>query len=85
MVVENGGRVVLADVQREAVEALAKELGQQARFVVADVSSEESAKAAIRRRLSVSVDCMGWSMRGYRAGRKVIGRGRFIGWRSSSA
>lgn len=47
MVVENGGRVVLADVQREAGEALAKELGQQARFVVADVSSEESAKAAI--------------------------------------
>ncbi|MFC5300500.1 3-hydroxyacyl-CoA dehydrogenase [Azospira restricta] len=47
MLVENGGRVVLADLQKEAGEALARELGAAARFVETDVSSEESAKAAI--------------------------------------
>jgi NAD(P)-dependent dehydrogenase (short-subunit alcohol dehydrogenase family) len=47
MLVENGGRVVLVDLQREAGEALAKELGAQARFVETDVSNEESAQAAI--------------------------------------
>ncbi len=47
MLVENGGRVVLADLQREPGEALASELGASARFVETDVSSEESAKAAI--------------------------------------
>ncbi len=48
MIVEAGGRVVLADLQREAGEALARELGTvQACFVETDVSNEESAKAAI--------------------------------------
>ncbi|MDX9706161.1 MAG: 3-hydroxyacyl-CoA dehydrogenase [Azospira sp.] len=47
MLVENGGRVVLADLQREPGEALARELGAAARFVETDVSNEESAKAAI--------------------------------------
>ena len=52
MLVENGGRVVLADLQREPGEALARELGAAARFVETDVSSEESAKAAIDAALS---------------------------------
>lgn len=48
MIVGAGGRVVLADLQREAGEALARELGTaQACFVETDVSNEESAKAAI--------------------------------------
>ncbi|MBI2306575.1 MAG: 3-hydroxyacyl-CoA dehydrogenase [Rhodocyclales bacterium] len=47
MLVENGGKVVLADLQREAGEALVRELGGAVRFVETDVSSEESAKAAI--------------------------------------
>jgi len=47
MLVENGARVVLADLQREPGEALARELGAAARFVETDVSNEESAKAAI--------------------------------------
>ncbi|MBW7900529.1 MAG: 3-hydroxyacyl-CoA dehydrogenase [Rhodocyclaceae bacterium] len=47
MLVENGGRVVLADLQREPGEALARELGAAACFVETDVSNEESAKAAI--------------------------------------
>jgi NAD(P)-dependent dehydrogenase (short-subunit alcohol dehydrogenase family) len=52
MLVENGGRVVLVDLQREAGEALAKELGAQARFVETDVSNEESAQAAINTAVS---------------------------------
>lgn len=47
MLVANGARVVLADLQREAGEALAGELGAAVRFVETDVSSEDSAKAAI--------------------------------------
>ncbi|MDA0190197.1 MAG: 3-hydroxyacyl-CoA dehydrogenase [Proteobacteria bacterium] len=47
MLVENGGRVVLADVNREAGEAVAAELGPQARFVDTDVASEDSARNAI--------------------------------------
>ncbi len=47
MLAEAGGRVVLADLQKEAGEALAKELGANARFVETDVSNEDSAKAAI--------------------------------------
>lgn len=47
MLVENGARVVLADVQREAGGGLAQELGGQARFVETDVTSEASAQAAI--------------------------------------
>ncbi|HEX5804447.1 MAG TPA: 3-hydroxyacyl-CoA dehydrogenase [Azospira sp.] len=47
MLVENGARVVLADLQREPGEALARELGGAVRFVETDVSSEDSAKAAI--------------------------------------
>ncbi len=52
MLVENGGRVVLADLQREPGEALARELGAAARFVETDVSNEESARAAIDAALS---------------------------------
>ena len=52
MLVENGGRVVLADLQREAGEALVQELGAQARFVETDVSNEESAQAAINMAVS---------------------------------
>lgn len=52
MLVANGGRVVLVDLQREAGEALAKELGAQARFAETDVSNEESAQAAINTAVS---------------------------------
>jgi NAD(P)-dependent dehydrogenase (short-subunit alcohol dehydrogenase family) len=45
MVTENGGKVVLADVQAEAGEALAAELG--GRFVKCDVTSEADAKAVV--------------------------------------
>ncbi|TVO52306.1 SDR family NAD(P)-dependent oxidoreductase [Denitromonas halophila] len=46
MVVEAGGSVVLVDVNVEAGEARAAELGAAARFVTTDVTDESSARAA---------------------------------------
>jgi NAD(P)-dependent dehydrogenase (short-subunit alcohol dehydrogenase family) len=45
MAVENGGKVVIADLQVDAGEKLAKELG--GRFVKCDVTSEADGKAAV--------------------------------------
>ena len=45
MIVAAGGKVVLADVNKEAGDALATELGANARFVATDVTDEASAKA----------------------------------------
>jgi NAD(P)-dependent dehydrogenase (short-subunit alcohol dehydrogenase family) len=65
MAVEAGGKVVLADMQAEAGEALAKALGAAARFVRTDVASEADAKAAVGLALSafeglhVLVNCAG--------------------------
>ncbi|THF65842.1 SDR family NAD(P)-dependent oxidoreductase [Pseudothauera nasutitermitis] len=49
MLVEAGGKVVLADVNVEAGERLAGELGAAALFVRTDVSDEASARAAVER------------------------------------
>ncbi len=46
MIVAKGGKVLLADVNKEAGAAVATELGVNARFVATDVTSEESAKSA---------------------------------------
>jgi NAD(P)-dependent dehydrogenase (short-subunit alcohol dehydrogenase family) len=47
MVVAAGGKVVLADVNKDAGEALASELGTNARFVETDVANEDSARNSI--------------------------------------
>lgn len=44
LIVARGGRVVLADVNREAGAALAAELGERARFVATDVTRAESVR-----------------------------------------
>jgi len=46
MIAERGGKVVLVDVNPEAGAKIAAELGANARFVKADVTSDESARAA---------------------------------------
>lgn len=75
MIVENGGRVVLADVNREAGEVVAAGLGGQAVFVTTDVTDEVSAKAAIDKavsgfgRLDGLVNCAGVA-----PAEKVVGR-----------
>ncbi len=52
MLVEAGGKVVLADVNKDAGSAVAAELGTAAAFVATDVTDEASAKAAIERAVS---------------------------------
>jgi NAD(P)-dependent dehydrogenase (short-subunit alcohol dehydrogenase family) len=47
MIVANGGRAVIADVNRTAGEALATRLGANTRFVECDVTSEAHARRAI--------------------------------------
>ncbi|QEL65103.1 short-chain dehydrogenase [Oryzomicrobium terrae] len=47
MVVQAGGRAVLADMNAEAGQALAAELGVNVRFVQTDVADEASAKGAV--------------------------------------
>lgn len=47
MVVHEGGRVVIADVNRAAGEAIAQELGEAARFVAADITDDVSAQAVV--------------------------------------
>ncbi len=42
-----GAQIVIADINREAGEALAVELGRQARFVPTDVTDEASVKTAV--------------------------------------
>ncbi len=71
----NGGRIVLADVNRDAGEALAKDLGRDAKFRVTDVTSADSAKAVVE--LAVSgfgalhglVNCAGIAW-----GEKTVGK-----------
>jgi NAD(P)-dependent dehydrogenase (short-subunit alcohol dehydrogenase family) len=47
MVVANGGKVVLADMNRDAGTALAAELGPNALFIPADVTDENACQSAI--------------------------------------
>jgi len=47
MAIEQGGKAVIADLQSDAGEKLAKALGPSARFLKADVSSENDARAAV--------------------------------------
>ncbi len=49
MVVENGGHAVIADINSQAGDALAAELGQAATFVRTDVTSAGDVEAAVRR------------------------------------
>jgi len=47
MAIEHGGKAVIADLQSDAGEKLAKALGANARFVKTDVTSEADAKATV--------------------------------------
>lgn len=75
MLVGAGGKVVLADVNQAAGEAVAVELGASARFVLTDVTDEASAKAAFDHALasfgalSGLVNCAGVA-----PAEKVVGR-----------
>ena len=72
---EQGGKVVLVDINAEAGAARAEELGQCARFVKADITREEDARAAV----SVAIEAFGGlhglvNCAGVAPAEKVIGR-----------
>ncbi|WP_443190610.1 3-hydroxyacyl-CoA dehydrogenase [Pseudomonas indica] len=75
LLVENGGKVVLVDVNVEAGQALAAELGAAARFVRADITREEDGRQAVEQALDAFgalhglVNCAGVA-----PAEKVIGR-----------
>jgi NAD(P)-dependent dehydrogenase (short-subunit alcohol dehydrogenase family) len=75
MVVENGGKVVIADVNQAGGLALAAELGDSARFAHTDVADETSAAAAVELAVStfgalhVLINCAGVC-----PGEKIVGR-----------
>jgi NAD(P)-dependent dehydrogenase (short-subunit alcohol dehydrogenase family) len=75
MTVAQGGRAVLLDVNTEAGEALARELGDAARFLRTDVASEADGQAAVALalqafgRLDGLVNCAGVA-----PGEKVVGK-----------
>lgn len=55
LLAETGGHIVIMDVNAEAGEQMAAELGDQARFVKADVTSEEDVQHAV----TMAVDTFG--------------------------
>jgi len=65
MVIEEGGHVVIVDLNEQAGRALAKDLGTHARFVRVDVSDPAQAQAAVELAvdtfgsLHISVQCAG--------------------------
>lgn len=52
VIAQEGGPVVIADLNRDAGEAMANELGRAARFAFTDVTREEEGKAAVALALS---------------------------------
>ena len=80
MLVAAGGRVAIADTNREAGEALAAELGSAARFIVTDVADEASGRAAVDTATSAFgalhglVNCAGIA-----PAEKVLGKGEPLG------
>jgi NAD(P)-dependent dehydrogenase (short-subunit alcohol dehydrogenase family) len=74
MLAAQGGKVVIADVQADRGEALARELGANARYVKCDVSSEADGRAAVEAALVLGtlrglVNCAGIAI-----GEKVVGK-----------
>lgn len=73
--VEAGGKVVLADLNREAGEKLAAEFGDNARFVETDVANEASAVNAVQTAISVFGGLHGLvNCAGVAPAEKVVGR-----------
>lgn len=74
MIAVNGGRVVIADVQVDKGQALARELGNGARFVECDVTNEDHARSVVAAATSVGtlrglINCAGVAI-----GEKTVGR-----------
>jgi NAD(P)-dependent dehydrogenase (short-subunit alcohol dehydrogenase family) len=75
MLVEQGGKVVLADLNEAAGNALAAELGANARFVTTNVADEASAKACVAAALAAFGGLHGLvNCAGIAPAEKVLGR-----------
>ena len=75
MIVDNGGKVILADVNEAAGTATAAELGANARFVRTDVADEASATACVEFALETFGGLHGLiNCAGICPGEKVVGR-----------
>ncbi|MDZ5601930.1 SDR family NAD(P)-dependent oxidoreductase [Pseudomonas sp. RP23018S] len=75
MLIEAGARVMLVDLNAHAVQAKARELGDNARFAVADISDEHAAKAAVDAALQAFGSLHGLvNCAGVVAGEKVLGK-----------
>jgi len=75
MIVAEGGRVVLADINAAAGTAIAAELGEAARFVATDVADEASAAAAVETARTAFGGLHGLiNCAGICPGEKVVGR-----------
>jgi NAD(P)-dependent dehydrogenase (short-subunit alcohol dehydrogenase family) len=74
MIAANGGHVVIADVQTDKGESMARELGATARFIRCDVTSERDAQAAVEAANALGylrglVNCAGVAI-----GEKTVGK-----------
>jgi NAD(P)-dependent dehydrogenase (short-subunit alcohol dehydrogenase family) len=75
-VVESGGQVVLLDINDEQGEASANQLGERARYLNTDVSSEDSVKSSIHEAsdtmsgITLAVNCAGIATAGRALGRE---------------
>ena len=74
MIAANGGNVVIADVQSDKGEALARELGGGARFIRCDVTREEDAMATVQAAQALGslrglINCAGIAI-----GEKTVGK-----------
>ncbi len=75
LLVAEGARVVVADVNRAGGEALASELGASARFIETDVASESSGRAAVELAVSAFGSLSGLiNCAGIAPAEKVVGR-----------
>ncbi len=74
MLAGKGARVIIADVNRETGESLAAEIGERARFVMTDVTDEQSVKNAID--LAAAMGAMGGAINcaGIGLAEKTVGR-----------
>lgn len=85
MLVEQGGKVVLADINAEAGAAKAAELGAQARFVRADIASEADGRQAVAAALEAFGGLHGLAnCAGVAPAEKVLGRNGIHAWRVSA-
>lgn len=73
-IVDRGGKVVLADINEEAGLSVKESLGDKARFVVTDVTSEPSAKAVYAAAMEMGILRGLINCAGIAPAEKVVGR-----------